>query len=126
MRTDAVPALWVHSRIIEVTATAWIKVVTLAGQSNYYSTNDTQSAGNDPCLAARQPDPPQPGRTDAIVNGCPVCNMTQPCVYDVLNDPAETTNIVAAHPDAVVRRSPRPGPRSPHAPRNPNPQPPPM
>ena len=45
------------------------------------------------CLAARQPDPKQPGRTDAIVNGmaqihsesgaCPVCNATMPCLYDV-------------------------------------------
>ena len=40
--------------IIKVTATAWLKVVTLAGQSNFYGTNDTQTAGTDPCLAARQ------------------------------------------------------------------------
>ena len=31
-----------------------------------------QVAGTDPCLSARQPDPPMPGRTDALVNGCPV------------------------------------------------------
>ena len=43
-----------NPRIIEVTATAWLKVVTLAGQSNYYSTNDSQPAGTDPCLAGRQ------------------------------------------------------------------------
>ena len=67
------------------------KLITLAGQSNYYTPNATNIPANDPCLAGRQPDPPQPpGRTDPLVNGgCPVCNATQPCLYDLIADPQE-------------------------------------
>ena len=32
---------------------------------------------------------PDAGRTDPIVTGCPVCNATLPCLYDVLSDPLE-------------------------------------
>ena len=76
----------------------WWKLITLAGQSGYYTTNATQIHGNDMsntvCLKAKQADPQQPGRTDPIVNGmaqlkstdnsCPVCNATMPCLYDIL------------------------------------------
>ena len=51
----------------------WWKLITLAGQSGYYTTNATQIHGNamsdTVCLASKQPDPKQPGRTDPIVNG---------------------------------------------------------
>ena len=97
--------------IIEATSpTSWWKLVTLAGQSNYYSANKTETPGTDPCLAGRQPDPPQPpgpfgaGRTDPLVNGgCAICNATSPCLYDVLADPSERVNLAAKHPDVVGR-----------------------
>merc|ERR1712166_1474662 len=49
----------------------WWKLITLAGQSNYYFPNQS-SVPSDPseCLAGAQRDPPQPGRTDALVTGC--------------------------------------------------------
>jgi len=84
----------------------WWKLVTLAGQSNYYNPNATQYAGSDPCLQHRQPDPPQPGRTDALVTGCPVCNATQPCLYDILADPLEQHNVAKDHADVVARLAP--------------------
>ena len=69
-----------------------------SGQSNYYLPNATQVPGTDPCLAGRQPDPVQPGRTDPIVNGrCPICNTSHPCLFDVLNDPTETKNVATSH-----------------------------
>ena len=69
-------------------AVRWWKLITLAGQSNYYLKNQTNVPGTDGCLAGAQPDPPQPGRTDPLVNGrCPVCNETRPCLYDLLADP---------------------------------------
>jgi arylsulfatase A-like enzyme len=83
----AAPALW--------------KLVTLAGQSNYYDEAGQQINGTDmPCLSARQPDPPQPGRTDPLVNGpaaheaqaCPVCNASLPCLYELVSDPQERHN----------------------------------
>jgi len=48
---------------------AWWKLVTLAGQSNYYDKYAKQTSGTDPCLTGCQKDPAQPGRTDPIVNG---------------------------------------------------------
>jgi hypothetical protein len=92
----------------------WWKLVTLAGQSNRYYPNQT-AVKNDPaeCLCAakqpgscRQPDPPQPGRTDALVTGCPVCNATHPCVYDILHDPSEQHNVAADHPEVVAKLAP--------------------
>lgn len=74
------------------TAGKWWKLITLAGQSGYYTINSTQLAGNDfsdtTCLAGKQSDPAQPGRTDPIVNAmpmlkgteCPVCNSSRPCL----------------------------------------------
>lgn len=88
----------------------WWKLITLAGQSNYYSTEGVQTAGTDPCLAGAQPDPFEPGRTDPIVNGpgkggkgCPVCNDTHPCLYSLLDDPSEKNNVAAANPTVVQR-----------------------
>jgi len=86
--------------------TKWFKLVTLAGQSVYYSQDANQTDGSDTCLAARQPDPPQPGRTDPIVNGCPVCNATSPCVYEIIADPGEKKNVAAGHPDMVAKLAP--------------------
>jgi len=90
------------------------KLVVLAGQSNYYSPNQTSTAGVPlPCLAGRQPDPPQPagpygpGRTDPIVNGeCPVCNASSPCLFSLLDDPRETTNVAEGNPAVVARLAP--------------------
>ena len=89
------------------------KLLTLAGQSNRYTASGEQiNATELPCLAAWQRDPPQPGRTDPIVNGpahkehahaCAVCNATEPCLFDVLSDARETTNVAAQHPDVVAR-----------------------
>ena len=59
--------------------------------------------GTDACLAGAQPDPPQPGRTDALVDGCPVCNLTRPCLYDILNDESERNNVADANPDIVKK-----------------------
>ena len=84
----------------------WWKVVTLAGQSVYYDPDQRATNGTDPCLEGRQPDPPQPGRTDALVSGCPVCNSTKPCLYDVLHDPSERNNLAAEYPDVVARLQP--------------------
>jgi hypothetical protein len=80
------------------------KLVTLAGQSNYYDETGGQVNGTGlPCLLSRQPDPPQPGRTDPIVNGpasherhaCPVCNETLPCLFELVSDPQERHNRAA-------------------------------
>ena len=84
----------------------WYKLVTLAGQSVYYSETANQTDGTDACLKARQPDPPQPGRTDPIVNGCPVCNATSPCLYEILSDPSEKINVASSHPDVVATLAP--------------------
>ena len=84
----------------------WYKLVTLAGQSVYYSETANQTDGTDDCLKARQPDPPQPGRTDPIVNGCPVCNATSPCLYEILSDPSEKINVASSHPDVVATLAP--------------------
>ena len=84
----------------------WWKLVTLAGQSVYYDEDQKETKGTDPCLEGRQPDPPQPGRTDALVSGCPVCNLTKPCLYDILQDPSERNNVAAEYPDVVSRLQP--------------------
>eukprot|EP01062_Namystynia_karyoxenos_P043778 TRINITY_DN3205_c0_g1_i1.p1 TRINITY_DN3205_c0_g1~~TRINITY_DN3205_c0_g1_i1.p1 ORF type:complete len:545 (+),score=180.56 TRINITY_DN3205_c0_g1_i1:90-1637(+) len=81
----------------------WWKLVTLAGDSVYYTPDAKQLKPNTTCLAGRQPDPPMPGRTDALVSGCPVCNATAPCLFDVLADPSEQANVAAQHPDVVAR-----------------------
>mmetsp|Transcript_30802 Transcript_30802/g.50940 ORF Transcript_30802/g.50940 Transcript_30802/m.50940 type:complete len:533 (+) Transcript_30802:57-1655(+) len=81
-------------------ALAMWKLVTLAGQSNRYDERGNQLNSTDRCLEGRQPDPPQPGRTDPIVNGpasceraaCPVCNQTNPCLYELVKDPSEIVN----------------------------------
>ena len=88
-------------------ATMW-KLVTLAGQSNYYAKNHTNIPGTDPCLAGRQPDPPQPpGRTDPLVNGgCAVCNATMPCLYDLIADPTERNNLASLHAGVVQKMAP--------------------
>ena len=87
------------------------KLVTLAGESNYYTPSGEQrDATNLPCLAGRQPDPPQPGRTDPLVNGpaghegkgCPVCNSSHPCLFELTSDPNEQHNL-AAEPDVASR-----------------------
>ena len=87
----------------------WWKLVTLAGQSNYYTRNQSTIVPANatlPCLSGAQPDPPQPGRTDPIVNGaCVVCNATHPCLFDILNDPSEQVNVAADHPDRVQHLS---------------------
>jgi hypothetical protein len=86
-----------------ISATKWWKLIILAGQSTFYTPNNTRILGTDACLAGRQPDPPMPGRTDALVNGCPVCNETRPCLYDLLADAEERKNVAAANPDVVAR-----------------------
>ena len=96
--------------IIEATPERFWKLITLAGQSVYYTPNNTQTPGTDPCLESSQPPPPQPGRGSVFTHGngqgCPVCNITHPCLYDVLADPAETTNVAAQHPNVVARLLP--------------------
>lgn len=96
----------------------WWKLITLAGESGYYTENATQLPGNahsdTVCLSSAQSDPPQPGRTDPIVNGmpsirgkpCPVCNATHPCLYEILSDPGEKTNLASKHPEIIARLAP--------------------
>merc|ERR1711920_911644 len=38
--------------------------------------------------------------------GCPVCNYTMPCLYDILADPREERNLAADHPNIVERLRP--------------------
>ena len=86
------------------TSSRWWKIITLAGQSVYYNPNTAKTTnGTDRCLETRQPDPPQPGRTDPLVSGCPVCNSSAPCLYDVLNDPTEKYNVAKDYPDVVLK-----------------------
>ena len=97
---------------VEAGGGAYWKLVQLAGQSNRYTPEGDQLNGSLPCLEKWQPDPPQPGRTDALVNGpahdekenrCAVHNATRPGLYELLADPTETTNVADAHPDIVAR-----------------------
>lgn len=100
-----------ETAIIEITSDGtWWKLVTLAGQSNRYTTSGDQVPGQDPCLSGAQPDPYEPGRTDPIVNGpgkggkgCPVCNSSFPCLYSLLDDPSESNNVAKGYPDVVGR-----------------------
>jgi len=101
--------------IFEIDGGKWWKLVTLAGNSNWYTENNTEiPVTSDPCLDGAQKDPAQPGRTDGIVNGpaqsegqkCPVCNYTMPCLYDILADPREEHNLAVDHPDIVERLRP--------------------
>jgi len=87
----------------------WWKLVTLAGQSTYADEDAKKIKGTDPCLEGSQPEPPQPvppRSTDKIVSGCPVCNSTKPCLYDILQDPSERNNVAAEFPDVVKRLQP--------------------
>ena len=36
---------------------------------------------------------------------CVVCNATRPCLYELLADPSETTNVADAHPEVVAALS---------------------
>jgi len=90
--------------VISVESMQWWKLITLAGNSNYYYPNQTKMPPNQTeCLETHQRDPSEPGRTDPIVNGCPVCNATLPCLYDLLADPGEHINVAASNPDVVAR-----------------------
>jgi len=36
-------------------------------------------------------------------NGCIVCSPEKPCLFEVISDPSETTNLAAANPDIVAK-----------------------
>ena len=88
------------------------KLITKAGNSVYYdAATSAQIAANDTCLAKSQGDPAEPGRTDPILNCikgpcCAVCNATMPCVYDLLADPREASNVAVAHPEVIALLAP--------------------
>merc|ERR1712032_612427 len=90
----------------------WWKLITLAGNSHYYDAKTARLiAVNDTCLSGAQHAPAEPGRTDSLVNCvrgpcCPVCNTTMPCVFDLLSDPYETTNVAAQHPEVNALLAP--------------------
>eukprot|EP00658_Telonema_sp_P-2_P003173 TRINITY_DN11165_c0_g1_i1.p1 TRINITY_DN11165_c0_g1~~TRINITY_DN11165_c0_g1_i1.p1 ORF type:complete len:124 (-),score=21.71 TRINITY_DN11165_c0_g1_i1:287-658(-) len=71
-------------------------------RSQWYHTNQSAVHG-DPadCLESAQKDPYQPGRTDPLVNGCPVCNQSLPCLFDLLTDPGEKRNLASEFPEIV-------------------------
>jgi len=80
------------------------KLVTLAGQSNYYTNTSDHVNPNGtvlPCLEGAQHHSGRP--TDSPVSGCVVCNITQPCLFDMDTDAAETTNIATDFPDVVAK-----------------------
>lgn len=78
------------------------KLLTLGGQSNYYDKDSNHIMPyNLTCLSSSQP--PEPKGTDSPVSGCVVCNSTNPCLFDIINDPNETTSIAADKPDIVAR-----------------------
>lgn len=92
--------------LVEVAGVRWWKLVTLAGKSIFRFRNQTVAPDKDDgleCLSGHQPDPYEPGRTDEIVSGCPVCNASSPCLFDLLQDPSERTNLAASHPHVVKR-----------------------
>ena len=89
--------------IIDASSHRFWKLITLSGQSNFWTRNHSIVAPTDACLDGAQPDPAEPGRTDAIVTGCPVCNISSPCLYDVLSDPSELRNVAADHPSVVAK-----------------------
>ena len=79
------------------------KLVTLGGQSNYYTNSSEHVNPNGtvlPCLDGSQD---HNGGEDNPVSGCVVCNSTLPCLFDMDNDPSETTNVASENPDVVAR-----------------------
>jgi hypothetical protein len=77
------------------------KLVTLGGQSNYYTVNATHinpPQYNLPCLEGCQP---HHAGEDNPVTGCVVCNITHPCLFDLHKDPQESNNVALENPSIV-------------------------
>eukprot|EP00041_Stephanoeca_diplocostata_P013943 m.249525 g.249525 ORF g.249525 m.249525 type:complete len:537 (+) comp19525_c0_seq2:91-1701(+) len=76
------------------------KYLSGAPATNWYTKNDTHIADNRtawPCQSD--------GRMHTVAApaaSCYVCTKAQPCLFDVVNDPAERVNLAATHKDIVT------------------------
>ena len=100
--------LWDTSTAAQRTGSArkmW-KLILLERRANRFHLNGSQYLDTSlPCVNTTD-GPPEPVGNDSSTNvpwgnGCIVCNPENPCLFEVISDPSETTNLAAANPNIV-------------------------